>query len=141
MGSPTCIGNGASANELKYTGQMSVLPNRSCIRAMMKSVARRATPSSKSSLREALTLLTPWDSGIPLVRVGGDGDGGYLLPDDLTDIASLFSPGVSQTWDFERHVAADYGIAHLDNFNSWGELHSLYSFKFINAVMLYIERN
>ena len=40
-----------------------------------------------------------------------------------------------------KFVAADYGIAHLDNFNSWGELHSLYSFKFINAVMLYIERN
>ena len=38
-------------------------------------------------------------------------------------------------------VAADYGIAHLENFNSVGELHSLVSFKFINAVMLYIERN
>ena len=89
---------------------MRGLPDRKSARAMIKSVARRATPSSKSSLREALTLLTPWDSGIPLVRVGGDGDGGYLLPDDLSDIASLFSPGVSQTWDFERHVAAEYGI-------------------------------
>ena len=96
--------------ELKYADVMQGVLNRASLRALVKSVARRATPSSKSSLREALTLLTPWDSGIPLVRVGGDGDGGYLLPDDLSDIASLFSPGVSQTWDFERHVAAQHGI-------------------------------
>ena len=38
-----------------------------------------------------------------------------------------------------KRVTEDYGIAHLENFNSWGELHSLYSFKFINAVTLYIE--
>ena len=95
---------------LQYADVMQGVLNRASLRAMMKSVARRATPSSKSSLREALTLLTPWDSGILLVRVGGDGDGGYLLPDDLSDIASLFSPGVSHKWDFERHVAADYGI-------------------------------
>ena len=96
--------------ELKYADVMQGVLNRASLRALMKSVARRATPSSKSSLREALTLLTPWDSGIPLVRVGGDGDGGYLLPDDLSDISSLFSPGVSHKWDFEKHVADEYGI-------------------------------
>ena len=89
---------------------MSGLPNQASIRAKVKSVARRVTPSSRAALREVFTLLTPWDSGIPLVRVGSEGDGGYLLPDDLSDIASAFSPGVSRKWDFERHVAAEYGI-------------------------------
>ena len=89
---------------------MSGILNRASLRAKAKSVARRVTPSSRAAVREFLTLLTPWDSGIPLVRVGGDGDGGYLLPDDLSDIASLFSPGVSHKWDFEKHVAYEYGI-------------------------------
>lgn len=67
-------------------------------------------PASRSAVREALTLLTTWDSGVPLIRVGGDGDGGYLVPDAVNGISALFSPGVSQTWDFERYVGDHYGM-------------------------------
>ena len=47
---------------------------------------------------------------VPLVRIGGEGDGGYLLPDDLKGIRKCFSPGVSTTAEFEKHVARTYGI-------------------------------
>ena len=36
-----------------------------------------------------------------LIRLGGRGDGAYLLPDDLQDIQACFSPGVSDSKLFE----------------------------------------
>ena len=38
----------------------------------------------------------------PLIRLGGDADGGYLVPDDLEGIAACFSPGVAATATFEE---------------------------------------
>ena len=37
-----------------------------------------------------------------LVRIGGDFDGGYLVPDDLDGIVACFSPGVDVTATFEE---------------------------------------
>lgn len=47
---------------------------------------------------------------VPLIRIGGKGDGGYLVPDDFKGIRHCFSPGVSTTADFEEHVARSFGI-------------------------------
>jgi hypothetical protein len=58
---------------------------------------------------EVITLiksLRPMDCGKKLIRIGGNGDGGYLVPDDLEGIEYCFSPGVSTTVDFETHLAA-----------------------------------
>jgi len=41
----------------------------------------------------------------PLIRLGGKGDGGYLLPDDLTGIEACFSPGVHLISKFEKDCA------------------------------------
>lgn len=41
-----------------------------------------------------------------LVRVGGAGDGGYLLPDDLEGLSVLVSPGVSTEVGFDLAMAA-----------------------------------
>lgn len=41
----------------------------------------------------------------PLIRVGPDGDGGYLVPDDLADLTACFSPGVSDVSGFEADCA------------------------------------
>lgn len=41
-----------------------------------------------------------------LVRIGGDGDGAYLVPDDLDGIVACFSPGVSEEISFERDMIA-----------------------------------
>jgi hypothetical protein len=54
--------------------------------------------------------LIPRDGGHELVRIGGDGDGAYLLPDDLAGIEACFSPGVNNVKHFEDHLAAACGI-------------------------------
>ena len=63
-----------------------------------------------SEVRQIVDLLKPVDCGIELIRVGGDNDGGYLLPDDLTGIKYCFSPGVAETASFERDCL-DMGIS------------------------------
>jgi hypothetical protein len=45
-----------------------------------------------------------------LVRIGGDADGGYLVPNDLDGVKFCFSPGVSGTSDFENDLADMYQI-------------------------------
>lgn len=61
---------------------------------------------SQSLLDEFFKKLHPVDSGHSLVRLGGDGDGGYLVPDDLEDVGACFSPGVSDVANFELAFAA-----------------------------------
>jgi hypothetical protein len=53
--------------------------------------------------RRVLSLLRPLESKLPLIRIGGRNDGGYLLPDDLEGIEGVFSPGVDVTATFEKH--------------------------------------
>lgn len=53
--------------------------------------------------------LRPLDCGFDLIRIGGNGDGGYLIPDDLAGIEYCFSPGVSTISEFENDLA-DRGI-------------------------------
>ncbi len=65
-----------------------------------------------------IRALRPLDSGVELIRLGPDGDGGYLLPDDLDGIQYAFSPGVSTESGFEADLAnsglqvflADYSV-------------------------------
>jgi hypothetical protein len=42
--------------------------------------------------------------------VGGRGDGGYLIPDDLDGIRLLLSPGVAESWSFEVELFENDGI-------------------------------
>jgi hypothetical protein len=53
----------------------------------------------EGSLRIYLDTLHPVKFN--LLRIGGDSDGGYLVPDDLENISSCFSPGVSDIFNFE----------------------------------------
>lgn len=50
--------------------------------------------------------IRPVATNRPLIRIGGDGDGGYLVPDDLEGIGACFSPGVADTATFETELAA-----------------------------------
>lgn len=59
-----------------------------------------------SRTRQLIRSLRPLDCGIELVRIGGEGDGGYLVPDDLAGIEACFSPGVSTIADFELELAS-----------------------------------
>jgi len=76
------------------------------------------TPQKR--LEALINSLKPVKTEHPLIRVGPDGDGGYLLPDDLQDIEACFSPGVEQISGFEKSCAdhgmdvflADYSVDH-----------------------------
>ncbi len=60
---------------------------------------------SKQEVRAAMRRFRPQKTGLELVRVGPDYDGGYLLPDDMDDLVALYSPGVSDTTGFDLEFA------------------------------------
>lgn len=80
------------------------------------------TASSSDRLAEAMHFLRPVPCPYPLVRIGGSSDGAYLVPDDLSDIAACFSPGVANRKDFEDDLLARYGIpSYMCDFSSEGD--------------------
>ena len=74
--------------------------------------------TGSSEIRSLMQRLRPLNCGFDLIRIGGKGDGGYLIPDDLNGIDYCFSPGVSVIADFESQLAdrrihsflADYSV-------------------------------
>ncbi len=67
---------------------------------------RRVATERVSTL---LSRLHPVETQFELVRLGGDGDGGYLVPDDLGELEACFSPGVDRTASFEADII-DRGV-------------------------------
>ncbi len=59
---------------------------------------------SHSKLIKLIDLLKPYDLGYNLIRVGPNGDGGYLVPDVLKKIKTCFSPGVGKIHGFENDL-------------------------------------
>ena len=69
-------------------------------------------PSVQTSAGEVEQLihdLHPISPEIDMIRLGPKGDGGYLVPDDLSGIEACFSPGVSYVSGFEKDCA-DLGM-------------------------------
>ena len=67
--------------------------------------ASMAVGVQADDLRSALKLIQPKPSPVPLVRIGGSSDGGYLVPDDLEHLTACFSPGVAESANFELALA------------------------------------
>jgi hypothetical protein len=69
-------------------------------------------------LSNFFNTINPISTNFGLIRMGGETDGGYLIPDDLEGIESCFSPGVSETANFEFELSkngihcfmADYSV-------------------------------
>ncbi len=61
--------------------------------------------TDKRELQSLLKKLMPVSCGKDFIRLGSDGDGGYLLPDDLAGIKACFSPGVDCVSGFEKDCA------------------------------------
>ena len=61
--------------------------------------------SNLTEVRALIEQLKPVAIQRPLIRVGGDDDGGYLLPDDLEGITACVSPGVSTEVSFDLAMA------------------------------------
>ena len=70
--------------------------------------AEECTPEKK--LRSLIKNLSPKAEGYDLIRIGCDGDSGYLIPDDLEGIQACFSPGFNGKSSFEKMLAVRYGI-------------------------------
>jgi hypothetical protein len=70
------------------------------------------------SLAQFFSAIRPQSTNHDLIRIGGESDGGYLIPNDLAGVEICFSPGVSTTADFEFELAsrgircflADYSV-------------------------------
>jgi hypothetical protein len=65
-----------------------------------------AMQADQTAVRALVARLHPLATEHPLIRLGGRADGGYLVPDDLDDIAACFSPGVDNRVSFERSIIA-----------------------------------
>lgn len=75
-------------------------------RKILESDQRMVTAqTSVHDVQKLITAMRPCASGHELVRMGPDGDGGYLVPDDLSGISACFSPGVCSVSDFEKSCA------------------------------------
>jgi hypothetical protein len=74
--------------------------------------------SRDGDIQDLLDRLAPQETDKKLLRLGGETDGGYLVPDDLEGIEYCFSPGVAETARFESDLAergvrsflADYSV-------------------------------
>lgn len=74
--------------------------------------------TKKQDILDLINKLHPVKGGPALIRLGGPGDGGYLVPDCLGGIEACFSPGVAGTSRFEAECAergmevfmADYSV-------------------------------
>lgn len=75
-------------------------------------------PFPPSELRNLVDRIKPRAQERDLIRIGGQGDGGYLIPDDVDGISACFSPGVSSVAAFEADLADRYGIrSYLADFS------------------------
>ena len=57
-------------------------------------------------VRRLIRRLRPVLTDKGLIRIGGDGDGGYIIPDDLDGVVACFSPGVGAIAAFEAALVA-----------------------------------
>lgn len=64
-------------------------------------------------ISETLKKLKPYKIGKKLIRVGEEGDGGYLIPDDLDNIKYCFSAGVGNLTKFENDLLNKYQIKSI----------------------------
>ena len=59
---------------------------------------------AKAISKKILSLMKEKYISTELIRVGGEGDGGYLVPNILKNISYCYSPGVSFTASFEKEL-------------------------------------
>ncbi len=77
---------------------------------------------SLKTANEVIHFLTPKPSPYPLLRIGGKGDGAYLVPEALDGDVACFSPGVAGRKDFEDDLFQRFNIrSHLMDYSSSAE--------------------
>lgn len=88
-------------------------------------------------LKRLIRRLRPQGLKVPLIRIGGAADGGYLIPDCLDKVDVCFSPGVDVMCDFELELAGHGIRSELTDYSVDGPPipHELFHFekKFLGA--------
>lgn len=94
--------------------------------------------TDRNELLRFMEELYPEKTNRELIRLGPNGDGGYLVPDDLEGIEACFSPGVSTVSGFESDCVRRGMKAFLADKSVDGpaEKNELFRFtkKFVGAV-------
>ena len=76
-----------------------------------------------STPQDFASILIPKPCPYPLIRIGGETDGAYLVPDDLQGVKACFSPGVQNFKRFEDELTLSWGLdCHLCDYSSDAEL-------------------
>lgn len=74
---------------------------------------------SNFDVEALIEWMIPKPCGHELIRIGGSGDGAYLVPDDLDGIEACFSPGTNNYKYFEDTLASEFGIkSYMCDFTS-----------------------
>ncbi len=71
------------------------------------------------ALHQIFEIVRPFPCGLDLIRIGGAGDGAYLLPNDFDGLAACYSPGTANSKDFEDELATRFGVrSHMCDYSS-----------------------
>lgn len=74
--------------------------------------------TSRHEILQLIRNLRPIETKFDLIRIGGSHDGGYLVPNDLSEISTCFSPGVDVNASFEIDLLQRFGInSHLADYS------------------------
>jgi Methyltransferase FkbM domain len=97
-----------------------------------------AKPTDTTAIAQFARRMAPVETDHPLVRLGCDGDGGYLVPDDLDGITACFSPGVDYRATFEeglleRGIRCHLADASVDR-NPLGDERSTFRRQYLGVV-------
>ena len=78
---------------------------KALVKTLHEYLIRKGRTLQKSTDKEKVTKLIenlfPYRTQFDLIRIGPNGDGGYLVPDNLEGIEACFSPGVNNISGFE----------------------------------------
>lgn len=64
----------------------------------------------KGQIMELINFIKLNYEPVDLVRIGANGDGGYLFPNIFDEVSVCFSPGVSNIASFEEYLANNFNI-------------------------------
>lgn len=93
--------------EMRYTPVWFKTRGRRVVHDLaFRNFSLRISSRRRAKISEILSLIRPLATELPLVRVGGDGDGGYLLPRDWDGLAGVISPGVGEVSEFETFFSS-----------------------------------
>lgn len=92
--------------EAKIQNQIGVLADFNLKRAFFLGNGASELLTSKNQIINLFQTIKVVDTDFDLIRVGAKYDGGYLVPNDLKNIKSLFSPGVDKIAEFELEFAS-----------------------------------